>query len=60
MKKTLLIFTGLMALSLPVHAAQVTEVNQAGQVEMNQQVKPIQTETAMCIRTPRGVLCRPR
>jgi hypothetical protein len=48
MKKTLLIVTGLMALGLPVHAAQVTQVNQADQADqtqVSQQDRPIQTET---------------
>ena len=59
MKKTLLIVTGLMALGFPVHAAQVTQVNQADQAELNQQVTPIQTETNLvrCIRVPTGYRC---
>lgn len=58
MKKTLLIVTGLMALGLPVHAAQITQVNQADQVKVSQQAEPIQTETnAVCRRTPQGYYC---
>jgi hypothetical protein len=52
MKKALLIVTGLMALGLPVHAAQIAQANQ---VELNQQVKPIQTETNLkCHNWPCG------
>jgi hypothetical protein len=50
MKKTLLIVTGLMALGLPVHAAQIAQVNQAEQAKVSQQAGPIQTETnARCV-----------
>ena len=59
MKKTLLIVTGLMALGFPVHAAQVTQVNQADQAKVSQQAEPIQTETNLCYRIPtRGWFCR--
>ncbi|HAG83120.1 MAG TPA: hypothetical protein DCL61_18640 [Cyanobacteria bacterium UBA12227] len=49
MKKTLLIVTGLMALGLPVHAAQMTQVNQADQAKVSPQAKPIPTEINHCI-----------
>lgn len=54
MKKTLLIVTGLMALGLPVHAAQITQVNQADQAKVSQQDGPIQTETNVCRKMPSG------
>jgi hypothetical protein len=57
MKKTLLIVTGLMALGFPVHAAQVTQVNQADQAKVSQQAEPIQTETNFCIRRHTGWYC---
>ena len=50
MKKTLLIVTGLMALGLPVHAAQIAQADQADQVKVSQQAEPIQTETNLCGR----------
>jgi hypothetical protein len=58
MKKTLLIVTGLMALGFPVHAAQVTQVNQVDQAKVSQQDGPIQTETNICRRLPSGWYCR--
>jgi hypothetical protein len=57
MKKTLLIVTGLMALGFPVHAAQVTQVNQADQAKVSQQDQPIQTETNVCLRKATGWIC---
>jgi hypothetical protein len=57
MKKTLLIVTGLMALGLPVHAAQIAQTDQADQAKVSQQAEPIQTETNFCLRTPRGFYC---
>jgi hypothetical protein len=57
MKKTLLIVTGLMALGFPVHAAQITQTDQADQVKVSQQAEPIQTETNYCVRLPRGYYC---
>ena len=49
-----------MALGFPVHAAQITQFNQAEQAELNQQVKQIQTETNLrCIRLSNGkFFCR--
>jgi hypothetical protein len=49
MKKTLLIITGLMALGLPIQAAQATQVSQANQAKVSQQTVPIQIEKGMCI-----------
>ncbi|MFP4409976.1 hypothetical protein [Coleofasciculus sp.] len=58
MKKTLLIVTTLMALGLPVHAAQIAQADQADQAKVSQQSEPIQTETFWCLITPRGIFCR--
>jgi hypothetical protein len=55
-KKALLIVAGLMAINLPVNAAQVAQVN-ADEVNVSQQTQPIQTETNLCKRTHRGVYC---
>jgi hypothetical protein len=57
MKKTLLIVTGLMALGFPVHAAQVTQADQADQAKVSQQAEPIQTETNFCVKVPLGWRC---
>jgi hypothetical protein len=57
MKKTLLIVTGLMALGLPVHAAQIAQADQADQAEVSQQTEPIQTETNFCIRVRGSYQC---
>ncbi len=57
MKKTLLIVTGLMALGLPVHAAQIAQADQADQAKVSQQAEPIQTETNFCRRFPSGYYC---
>ncbi len=57
MKKTLLIVTGLMALGFPVHAAQVTQVNQADQAKVSQQDQPIQTETNFCRKVMNRYYC---
>lgn len=56
MKKALLIAVGLMAINLPVNAAQVNQVNgvdQVNQTKVSQQDGPIQTETNFC-RLVRG------
>jgi hypothetical protein len=56
-KKALLIAAGLMAINLPVNAAQVNQVNgvnQADQANVSQQDGPIQTETNVCKRYPNG------
>lgn len=59
MKKTLLIVAGLMALSLPVHAAQVTQANQADQAKVSQQDRPIKTETNLsCYIVLGRIFCR--
>ncbi len=53
MKTTLLIVTGLMALSFPVHADQITQVNQADQADqakVSQQAEPGQMKTGVCNR----------
>jgi hypothetical protein len=52
-KKALLIAAGLMAINLPVNAAQVSQVN-ADEVNVSQQAEPIQTETNVCKRYPNG------
>lgn len=57
MKKTLLIVTGLMALGLPVHAAQIAQADQADQAKVSQQAEPIQTETNVCIKRSTGWYC---
>jgi hypothetical protein len=59
-KKALLIATGLMAINLPVNAAQVAQFNgadQADQAKVSQQDQPIQTETNVCIRRVSGWYC---
>jgi len=46
-----------MALGFPVHAAQVTQVNQADQpdqAKVSQQSGPFQTETNLCRRLANG------
>ena len=46
-----------MALGFPVHAAQVTQVNQADQAKVSQQAEPIQTETNFCVKIRNTYRC---
>jgi hypothetical protein len=55
-KKALLIAAGLMAINLPVNAAQVNQFN-AGEVNVSQRSEQIQTETNLCVRTWSGWRC---
>jgi hypothetical protein len=55
-KKALLIAAGLMAINLPVNAAQVNQFN-AGEVNVSQRSEQIQTETNFCIKTWSGWRC---
>jgi hypothetical protein len=59
-KKALLIAAGLMAINLPVNAAQVNQVNgvdQADQAKVSQQDQPIQTETNFCVKIRNTYRC---
>jgi hypothetical protein len=60
-KKALLIAAGLMAINLPVNAAQVNQINgvdQADQGNVSQQDGPIQTETNICMIMRGRIYCR--
>lgn len=54
MKKTLLIITGLMASGLPVHAAQISQADQA---KVSQQAEPIPTAINHCIVRKGQTVC---